>query len=773
MDTEEMKLYNLKDITIQTFDDSEVRKATGASLKTLAKIFPYSANGSKERIQELQNKGAGIYMTTNPQDDGFSRGVEYTKRFQYLSLDLDIAKEKTHPTKEDLEVAKLKLFDELKTLPLPPYGVMFTKNGLQPVWKFADPLELERKEERNKANAEFQVMVRAVTQVLGHKSEGDSICRVIRLPGSLHLKTPADSYKIIYQEISGQECKFEEFNKAYPDIAYDSASTSKGVFDWTKITGTAEGEGRNDKLLRATRSSYARGIPEDSILDMMVGLNQTFKPPLSDDEFKEVFEQAKKYSDKEAFDIDSKENKTSWPSPINEAALHGIAGEFIRLVEPHSEADPVYLLTGFLTAFGSLIGDKSYIQVERTKHKMKLFTVHVGSTSKGRKGTAWDQVRPIFDYVDPSWSKNIVNGGLATGEGLINAVKDPVTKVKDGQEVTLEDGVIDKRLLVIEPEFASVLKVMNREHNILSPILRSAWDRGDLRTLTKTAPLRATGSHISIIGHIVKEELLKCLSSTEMANGFGNRILFFMGKRSKKLAFGGKLPYVELENISKELAVIFDKVKNVEELTFDEQTRELWIKIYSDLTEDDYGLVGSMSARVEPYTLRLAGIYALLDFSEQIRTEHLRAAIAVIDYYYESLVYLFGNTISDPLAEKIIKALSDRRMSKDDLSNHFGRHRNSSDLTDSLNLLKLKGLILEEEQRTAGRSKTIYYLNSLNSLNSQGKEYIKKLDKYISELPLKNPISTTDERAGSEESEISEGAPLDDAQKGDSDEPPY
>ncbi len=69
---DKMKLYNPEDITIQTFDDSEKRKFEGIPLKALAKIFPYSVNSSKEHIEDLQSKGAGIYMTTNPQDDGFT-----------------------------------------------------------------------------------------------------------------------------------------------------------------------------------------------------------------------------------------------------------------------------------------------------------------------------------------------------------------------------------------------------------------------------------------------------------------------------------------------------------------------------------------------------------------------------------------------------------------------------------------------------------------------------------------------------------------------------
>jgi hypothetical protein len=58
----------------------------------------------------------------------------------------------------------------------------------------------------------------------------------------------------------------------------------------------------------------------------------------------------------------------------------------------------------------------------------------------------------------------------------------------DGKE---DQGVADKRLMVVETEFASVLKNMGREGNMLSPMTRQAWDSGNLRTLNKKNPVRA------------------------------------------------------------------------------------------------------------------------------------------------------------------------------------------------------------------------------------------------------------------------------------------
>jgi len=56
--------------------------------------------------------------------------------------------------------------------------------------------------------------------------------------------------------------------------------------------------------------------------------------------------------------------------------------------------------------------------------------------------------------------------------------------------------------MILESESAGALRVMQRDGNILSRALRDAWDRGDLATLTKNSPARATKACTSIIGHI-------------------------------------------------------------------------------------------------------------------------------------------------------------------------------------------------------------------------------------------------------------------------------
>ena len=109
------------------------------------------------------------------------------------------------------------------------------------------------------------------------------------------------------------------------------------------------------------------------------------------------------------------------------------------------------------------------------------------------------------------------------------------------EEVLVDPGLEDKRLWVVESEFASVLRVAQRDGNTLTAIIRRAWDRDDLRTLTKNNPATATGAHIGIIGHVSRDEFLRYLDRSELANGFANRFLFFAVKRARLLPDGETL----------------------------------------------------------------------------------------------------------------------------------------------------------------------------------------------------------------------------------------
>ncbi len=217
-------------------------------------------------------------------------------------------------------------------------------------------------------------------------------------------------------------------------------------------------------------------------------------------------------------------------------AFHGPLGAYVRTIEPHTEADPHAILVQLHVLMGNVMGRHAYFRHENDVHYTNMFAVIVGPTAKGRKGVALGQALRLLVAIDPGWKRSRVVSGLSSGEGVIFHVRDAT----DG-----DLGVDDKRLMVTETEFASVLKVMKREGNNLSPTLRQAWDSATLRVLTRNNPLSAQGAHVSITGHVTVEEVQRHLTETEMANGFANRFLWVVARRSKLLPEGGRADRID------------------------------------------------------------------------------------------------------------------------------------------------------------------------------------------------------------------------------------
>jgi hypothetical protein len=415
----------------------------------------------------------------------------------------------------------------------------------------------------------------------------------------------------------------------------------------------------------------------------------------------EIFEQVKR----EAAVKRQVEAEGVWPV-MDEAAYHGLAGDVVRIISPDSESDPVAILAQYLTAFGNIVGGAPYYLVESDPHRANLFMVLVGVSAKARKGTSASRIRAIASIADQTWFIERTAGGLSSGEGLINSVRNPTTKwnAKEKIEEVIDPGVLDKRLMVTEPEFAGALSVMERPGNNLSPIIRNAWDGHRLQTLTKNSPLKADGAHISIVAHITEAEIRTRLTRTDMANGFANRFLFFCVRRSKFLAHGGNLDEAKLRDLGERTRQAVESARKLVCVTMTEAAAKAWEATYPELSADRPGLLGAVVARAEAQVIRLALVYALLDRTHRIDVVHLEAAMAVWAYCEESATRIFGDSLGDPVADEILIAL--RRsgsMTRTDMHHLFGRHRSADQIGLALALLLKTGRAKFETRQTAGR----------------------------------------------------------------------
>lgn len=408
-----------------------------------------------------------------------------------------------------------------------------------------------------------------------------------------------------------------------------------------------------------------------------------------------------------------------WPAPLNKDLTYlGIVGEYMNLVEPQTEADPAAVLIQFLVGFGSIIGRSAYYQVGVHRHHTNLFAVVVGATSKSRKGVGHDTAMNLFREIDPDWKSG---GGYGSGEALIWAVHDEVEKwdAKNKQMVIIDPGVGDKRLLVSEAEYTGILKVAGRDGCLLSEVIRKIWDTGDLQNATKGSSGKASGSHISILGQVTRDELLQTLDEVSKANGFANRYLWICARRSRFLPEGGDLDTDDLAKIQSRVADAIKFAKGVGRMVRDDDTTRLWAEQYAELSEGRPGMLGAITSRAEAQVTRLSLVYALLDKSDVVHPEHLRAAMEVWRYCENSARYIFGDTLGNRVADAILAALreaGDSGLTQSDISRLIlQRNVSASGVARALNVLvALNRVRKEEEKGEKGRPPTRWFAVGLS-----------------------------------------------------------
>lgn len=405
-----------------------------------------------------------------------------------------------------------------------------------------------------------------------------------------------------------------------------------------------------------------------------------------------------------------------YPRPISDAGFYGLAGNYIRFIERHTEADPNFMLLYFLGALGNVIGRGPHVRAGGDKHYTNLYVCAVGSTARGRKGSASGPVERLFELVDPAWRKNIKAGGLSSGEGVIYAVHDAIrghVKGDDGYADTIiEPEIEDKRLFIRQSELHGALQSMRRTGSILSAVLRDGWDRGELNTLTRNAPLRASNAHISIVAGITVEELRRNMSD-EIDNGFANRFLWCCSRQSRFLPSGGDLFGLDLSRFQRDFALVVDTAKGERHVPRDAAADELWGRdgedhgMYVELCADRPGLFGVATARAAAQVLRLSLIYALLDQKDKISAQHLRAARAVWQYCEDSARYIFGEGLGNPIADEILAALRGRPtgLNRVQIRGLFGGHRTSGEIGAALAELARLELAEGRQAQTSDRGR--------------------------------------------------------------------
>lgn len=349
-----------------------------------------------------------------------------------------------------------------------------------------------------------------------------------------------------------------------------------------------------------------------------------------------------------------------------DACFYGLVGDVARTAARGTEVNPAAAGLNMLAFLACAIGRAPFLRIGNTWHRLILYTLHVGRSGVGRKGDAVGLVKRIaaaLANMAPNAAPKVYAGGLSSREGL-------AFQVHDGYSNGKEDvpPIDDKRLWVLEPEFANVLHQGKRDGNTLSTALRDCWDGGSIKPATKTNHMHATDPHICVSGAITPIELRELLSGREMSNGFANRFLIIFAERTGLLPFPRPTPQEDVDTLAARTREVVDFCHQLAAdspngefaVEMDAGAAGTYARIYQQLGKRRYGArIDALIERAAPMVQRIAMLLALTDRQARIEDRHVRAAWAWVKFGIESVRYIFESAMEEE-ASSVVQANAQR-----------------------------------------------------------------------------------------------------------------
>ena len=424
--------------------------------------------------------------------------------------------------------------------------------------------------------------------------------------------------------------------------------------------------------------------------------------------------------------------------------LYGLIGEIARAGSADTEANAYAIAASALAYLGVAVGRGPYMPIGDDWNHARLFFVHVGRSSRGRKGTAKKlviaRIAKAVKKIDEHLAPQIHTGGLSTREGLALLIHDGWTQGKE--EVP---PIADKRLLAVESEFANVLHQSKRDGNTLSTALRDAWDGTSIKPAIKTNRVWASNPHIGILADVTPSELRGLMAGREMTNGFANRFIFFWAEGDKVNPFPKPTHPDVIDGFAERIAAILKFAganrhvdRDVKHMQFSSAAATAYAELYqSELRDRSAGEhITSLLDRRAPTLMRLAMIFALTDKTLEIEVQHIQAAMAWVRYWVDSVKYIFQSALDEvdteivnETAAELIKFLklqdkaSRTEISKGCFKGHVGKVKLDRAIDE---LLSASPPLIEVEatKREKGSgSGTKFYKLAANPANSANSEY--------------------------------------------------
>lgn len=312
-------------------------------------------------------------------------------------------------------------------------------------------------------------------------------------------------------------------------------------------------------------------------------------------------------------------------------AFHGLFGRITEALDPYTEASKVGVMVSLMSAYSAYIGFGPSVETGKGSSPLALWSVLVGRSGKGRKGTATGMAMRVIEAAFAQFAEESVVQGLpATGLGLI-------TELSDRAEGTLANPV-----LFLEEEGDALLSNARRDAK-LGVYLRKAFDAQTIAHKTRMDDLRIRRPHLGLIMHVQPKNWAAVAGGKDATGGTWNRVLPVWVEQSKTLpVFESGDAHDAIRSAARALRQAGDYARQVDMVTVPAHVAQMFESKHRPIVEAMISTeaMSQYAERAMAYMIRLAGIMALSERRDEISERDFNAALALVTYSIQTISYV-------------------------------------------------------------------------------------------------------------------------------------
>ena len=383
-------------------------------------------------------------------------------------------------------------------------------------------------------------------------------------------------------------------------------------------------------------------------------------------------------------------------------------------VAPYTRSDRNAFMVGLMTCCGMYLSGRIKFSDIVDPH---MFSVLVGTSSKGAKGTTTDKVLDVMEDVLPGFDKKYVEGLISTQEGLLGALQPPYISDPNLPELPIEKEITRK--LIVLPELSVLSVVGQRQGNALNQSMRMAYDRSKQTTRVKrlkdSLKIEKNAYVAGSLTNITPAELRIMVTDTEARNGSSNRYYMTWSARSKDLYI--PKPWNKDKDVKYwEAVALLQKtlacaVKYHPMWMIAEEDMEYFVHFSKQFDDLDDSFIDSLQLRKQLFYIKIATILGATDIwsHENCNDELMKDVVRDVSYipfndleesgmwireYENTIKHVFNNQKMSDLAQRILNILSaddNKGMEMSKLHGNLGKNHKVVFVNDAINqLVKLK-----------------------------------------------------------------------------------